>query len=352
MMIKKIMLLALISLSIFNASISAKEICDQFESEPVYFKSLYLQSKNLGKKICLDFGTKIDSDELLFEYKLFAETVLKSVSSKFKGQDFRHDLLIQMDHFIELAKKGVDKNKLPIFRVAPDDSGLDSTGLEFQFTDWDVLAVAEVESAKCKKPGLPTCKELLESLAVAINQYNEPYVKYSGEDFTKKVKLLKNHWDYYFEEARSQTLLDSILTTYMEKDYLSQDRLVSPMEKQWFLVHPSIVIENVRDAIDGEQDQVGLAIEWIGVNWWDEETSPIGYPFGVSIASIYSDRPGVDDVGHGLMFTFDNSISVGWADHGGDNGFYVTVDFLSLVSEKKGRWEDYKKEIRSLEFSE
>lgn len=72
----------------------------------------------------------------------------------------------------------------------------------------------------------------------------------------------------------------------MEQDYLFRERLVSPMENLWFLVHPSIVIENVGDAIDGEQEQIGLVVEWIGVNWWNEETSSIGYPIGISIASI------------------------------------------------------------------
>lgn len=346
------MLLALISLNVFSTSISSEEICNQFEPEPNHFKSLYLQSKKLGTEICLSFGEQITSAELLMQYETLARNTIEEVSTRFDKLDFKKELLIQMEHFFELAQKGVKKSSLPSFKVSTDLSDLDSTGLKFQFTDWDTFGVAEVESEQCKKPEFPTCRALLESLAVAINQYKEPYVKYSGKDLTKKTTLLKGYWEGYFEEARSQTLLDSIFTTYMEQDYLSQDRLVSPMEKQWFLVHPSIVIENVGDAIDGEQDQVALAVEWIGVNWWDKETSPIGYPVGISIASIYSDRPGVDDVGHGLMFTFDNSISVGWADHGGDNGFYVTVDFLSLVSEKQGRWEDYKKEIRSLEFVE
>ena len=78
----------------------------------------------------------------------------------------------------------------------------------------------------------------------------------------------------------------------------------------------------------------------VGVSWWNEKTSPIGYPFGISLASVYSDRASVDEVGHGIMFHFNNSLTVGWADHDGDDGYYVTVDVLSLMAEKKKRWED------------
>jgi len=334
-----------------HSRLSAEVICDNFSPEPVYFKSLYQKGKSLGKEICLSFGKDINSTHVLLQYEEFAESAIQAVSTEFAGISFKADLIAQMTHFLTLAKKGVDKSVLPTFRLAADTSDLDSTGLIFQFTDWDTQGIAEVEAVECNTSAERTCKALLESLAIAINQYKEPYVKFSALDFTKKVSVLNTLWDSYFEKSRSQTLLDAVLTTTMEEDYLAQDRLVGPMQKQWFLVHPSIVVENVSAAAEGNQTKQALAIEWIGVNWWNKQSSPIGYPFGVSLASIYSDRAGVDDSGHGVMFTFNNSFSIGWADHGGDNGVYVTVDFLNLFAEKKARWNDYRDKIQELKFS-
>jgi hypothetical protein len=139
-----------------------------------------------------------------------------------------------------------------------------------------------------------------------------------------------------------------VLTTAMAQDHLAQSRLVGPMEKQWFALHPSIVIENVSDAADGDELAEALAIEWIGVNWWDADSSPIKYPFGVSLVSVYSDRVDVEEVGHGLMFHFGNSMSIGITDHDGDTGVAVTVDVLSLMARKKQHWESYKTELESI----
>lgn len=334
-----------------HTRLAAEVVCDAFTPEPVHFKALYQKGKNLGKEICLSFGRDINSSHVLLQYEEFAESAIQAVSVEFDGISFKDDLITQMTHFLTLAKKGVDKSSLPTFRVAPDTSDLDSTGLIFQFTDWDRQGIAEVDSEECKSTTGRSCKILLESLAIAINQYKEPYVKFTSADFTEKVSVLNTLWERYFETARSQTLWDAVLTTTMEQDYLAQDRLVGPMPKQWFLVHPSIVIENVGSAAEGNQVKQALAVEWIGVNWWSKQSSPIGYPFGVSLASIYSDRPEVEDSGHGVMFTFNNAFSIGWADHDGDNGVYVTIDLLNLFAEKKERWNHYRDKIQDLKFS-
>lgn len=334
----------------FAVTVNAADNCDNFDPEPVHFKALYNDSKQLGKAICDSLGKIMDLDSLAGQYVEFANKIDKVVDDNFKTAEYYDELKIQIAHFKSLAGHEVDKGNLPTFEVAPRLSDLDGKTLYFTFEsrDWHTEGDVDTTSDECTQA--PSCKELLESLAVAINQYKEPYVRLSAGATTKKITVLRKAWDNYFEQARSQTLWDALLTTKMEEDHLTQDKLVGPMQRQWFLVHPSVIVENVSDAADGQETQQGLAVEWLGVNWWNKDTSPIGVPFGISLASIYSSRLNVDDSGHGVMMTFNNSISIGWADHGGDEGYYVSVDFLSLLTEKKERWTDFKEKIKELEF--
>lgn len=344
---KVIFLLVITSLTLLSKPVFAEVLCGQFDPEPKHFKSLYQQAKKLGKEICLSYGETINSSELAKQYTVFASQAGKQAARAFADKSFIEDVMIQMQHFVDVAQQGVNKNKLPSLLVKKS-SNFTSKEVFFNFADWDVVGSFKTTDADCNLQGQPTCKALLDDLSVAIEQYKKPYVHLSGKKLSERTSVLRSEWDYYLETARSHTLLDATFTTFMEKDYLAQDRLVGPMQKQWFLIHPSIVIENISDASDGDEISEALAIEWIGVNWWHEDSSPIGYPFGVSLTSIFSDRASVDDIGHGLMLHFDNSISVGWADHDGSDSIYVTVDFLNLLAEKKGRWTDYRKSIEDI----
>ena len=111
--------------------------------------------------------------------------------------------------------------------------------------------------------------------------------------------------------------------------------LVGPPERQWIAMHPDLVHELVPGEMDGNEDGVGISIEWIGVNWWRKASSPLGRPFGLSLVSVYSDRIEVDNVGHGLMFHLDNRFSLGWTRRGDENGFFLSIDLYRAVMDKK-----------------
>lgn len=347
-LLKIFSLVTLLSVSV-TFTVNAAENCDNFDPEPVHFKALYNDSKQLGKAICDSNGKTIELDSLFGQ---FVNKIEQVVEADFKTTEYYDELNAQVSHFktlsLSLSELGVDKAIMPYFKVKKHPFNLDDTNLYFHFESWDIEGDVDTASPECNQA--PSCKDLLESLEVAINQYKKPYVHSSANATTKQITVLRKAWDNYFEEARSQTLWDAILTTKMEEDYLTQDKLVGPMQRQWFLVHPSLIIENVSASLDGEETQQGLAVEWIGVNWWNKETSPIGIPFGISLASVYSSRSDIDDAGHGVMMTFNNSLSIGWADHGGYDGYYVSFDFLSLLTKKKERWTDYKDMIKELDF--
>lgn len=167
----------------------------------------------------------------------------------------------------------------------------------------------------------------------------------------EKLKIVRQHvieldtsWDKFVKDARSQTLLDIFATTWfydLTED--SDDTLSPPPSRQWFLLHPTIIIENVQAAIDGEQLQEGIAVEVLGINWWEDKSSPIRIPFGISGVVSYSDIPGVEDIGYGLMLYFDNKYSFGVTDHRGDIGVFVTADLLKFIGDQKGQLDSWKK---------
>lgn len=324
----------------------AETACDNFDDEPPHFQALYQQARELGHSICLSFGQNVP-DELEQQFVEFAQAAIESAAAAFSSTEFSTGMDTQMQHFAALAEAGIKKGKLPSF-VTIEDLNSDDDAVFFHFNDWNTQGYAILDDPGCEQSGGASCAVLFESLHTAIEQYKKPFSSRSGEDLVRRAGELMSEWDRYFEQARAQTLLDAVLTTAMAQDHLAQSKLVGPMEKQWFVVHPSIVIENISAAADGDELSEAFAIEWIGVNWWDGASSPIGYPFGISLASVYSDRVDVEEVGHGLMLHFGNSLSIGVTDHDGDTGVAVTVDFLSLMAKKKQHWEDYKKGIETI----
>ena len=335
-------------LLIFSQHALANNICENFDPEPAHFKVVYQQARSVGTDLCLSYGVGSISVDLAAKFDQFRGQIIRDVSNVLHGKSFRDEVLRVLDEFSQMAEQGLDTNNLPSLVVMQDLRDFDSSENTIKFdNNDDVIAKIDFAADECRQPGEPTCSELFDALAVAIEQYKRPYSLYSGTDLQNKAQLKQAAWDEYFEQARSQTFLDALLTTSREQDYLSQGKLVGPMPRQWFAIHPSIVVENVSDAVDGEQISEALAIEWLGVNWWNEDTSPLGFPFGVSLVSIYSDRASVSDSGIGLMLHFNNSTSIGWSRYDDDeNGLFVTVDFLSLFAEKKALLDTYESRIK------
>lgn len=155
-------------------------------------------------------------------------------------------------------------------------------------------------------------------------------------------------WMKFIDESRSQTFIDIATTSFIyEWRYGNGEHdFQSPPEVQWFVLHPSVLIENVSNAEDGQQLQESLALEVIGFNYWNEKC--FGFACGASLIVNYTDRENVDDTGWGVMLHADNSYSFGFTRHGGDSGFFVTVDLLKLFQDKKSSFQQYKDKFRSL----
>jgi hypothetical protein len=162
------------------------------------------------------------------------------------------------------------------------------------------------------------------------------------------LTLKDKEWTTYIEDARSQTFVDIVVTSWLyEWAFGKGDHdFRSPPKVQWFALRPNVLIENVSSAADGDQVKESLALEVIGLNYWEDAC--FGLACGASIIVNYSDRNGVDDTGWGLMLHVDNSYSFGVTDHGGETGLFVTVDLLKLFQDKKSSFDDYKEKFRLL----
>ncbi len=70
--------------------------------------------------------------------------------------------------------------------------------------------------------------------------------------------------------------------------------------------------------------------------------------FGFSLTSLYSDRPGIDDVGHGLTLMFWNKYAVGYANHDGADGYFISVDLLKGIEDVNSKRSSYSSKIQKV----
>lgn len=347
--------LGLILLTFISVSVSAVDKCDieprNIDAPEKYFSQVYSEAKVLGRMLCESYGNAEVSEETNRYFERFATSLDHQVALSFRhisdqGVDLS-SLYDQFSQFAVLPAAGINKGKLYSFTFEPHADSF--TLMLYGFRNMaPTLSQIDINTPGCHQDGKPSCKALLSDLEKAIQPYKYAYVRKSAAKVAKEIARLNTQWKHYLEVSRSQTLLDITLTTFMNREYLLGNQLTGPMDLQWFALHPGLIIENVNTSADGENDQLGVAIEWLGINWWDKRTSPVNIPIGLSLTSIYSDRPDVEDVGHGLMLHLDNSYSIGWASHDGDQGYYVSVDLMKLFDSRSSQWSSLRDRLNDL----
>ena len=207
-----------------------------------------------------------------------------------------------------------------------------------------------VEAKNCYE-NTPCRNNLIAYKDILRTVYNP--LKIEPVELSEKVITIKDkEWKKFMDEARSQTSFDIAATSTLY-DWLYDKRehdFQSPPEVQWFFLHPSVLIENVSGAVDGQQVQESLALEIIGFNYWKDKC--FGFACGASLIVNYADRAGVDDTRWGIMLHIDNSYSFGITMEGLDarnQGFFVTVDLLKLFQNKKTSLNNYKEKFSSIQ---
>jgi hypothetical protein len=204
--------------------------------------------------------------------------------------------------------------------------------------------IAVLDNADCKGAGPKNCKILFDNLHKVIVAPFESSYQYANSKAGINIALKNTAWSNYFENSRSQTFIDLAINTWYYQDKLKENRLVPPPNKQYFALHPSIIMHYSVDAEHGEQMKEALAIEWAGINYWQ-----LKIPLGLSVVSTYADRVSVKSVTHGVMFHINNTYSFGLTTNSEQqHGIFVTLDLLKLFEDKKSNYKNYLNNIKDL----
>jgi hypothetical protein len=178
------------------------------------------------------------------------------------------------------------------------------------------------------------CVATFEDFEEAFNAYRGPFE--SLFDNTAMLESLSGDWDRFLEVSKSQTALEVILTTWFNRKHFQKDHLVGPPPRQVIALHPDLAYSYIRSKPDGKNDDIGLSVEWLGVNFWNWKV-----PLGISVATLYFDKAGIKDAGIGAQLHAYNRFSVGWSRHGSKNVYYLNMDLLKLFEEKSQQYKKY-----------
>lgn len=343
-----------------NAQDSADESKIKFScfkdtaKDSVYFREIQISARMINQAICnailIPTRKSITDGFPRDEVAAFGGLVKKDASAKF-GSVHLNKLEEQLNYFETTLSSGeLYPEAMPTFNVQKGTDPREPNYYYFFTGDQKEQGVlTPEEDQKCQadiKLKAP-CLTVLEQLDEAVFPYQRNANAFTAYDTRAKLNTLSQQWDSYFESARAQTFADIAVTTLFERNHFKRDYLVGPPDRQWFVLHPNLVLENVEAASDGENTNVALSIEWVGINWW--ENAIIGIPFGASLTSLYSDRPGVNDIAlFGVTLYFDNKYAIGYARHGGDDGFFVSMDLLKAFEDKTKQVGRYKDRIRNI----
>lgn len=207
------------------------------------------------------------------------------------------------------------------------------------------LMVGEVEFVprsmhQCsEEAGGKPCEDVLSEFQELYTYAHTTHAAPSALEFTNWTSGLSQQWNDYFKSARGQTPLELLLNGYLYRRNESA-QFSAPPRLQWIVLHPSIVVENVSDAVDGEETRSGLFVEAFGVNRWREDRWYV--PSGLSLGTVYSDRPGVEDWGYAAALHFRSVYTLGYTNHDGSDGFFVSFDFLKLLQDKNKILNEYR----------
>ncbi len=310
-----------------------KNNCSSFKtSETTIFKGSYSSGKVYGEALCQFYTgheqsptfeelTRLSNDwqaQLLLESAALIQLVPNlSTYPSILNNSFINDYPVTT-----VTIKGGDQLSIK----------KDNTVIRSVFRDRNECADAFINAANCR--------EVITNYVSVANLPAEPIKTIQSGNALKQLNLYSTQWQNYYTKARSQTFIDILLNSYINRKDYQKGQPVSPPSEQWFALHPSIVLEYVDGATDGEQFKEALVVEWFGYNNWDSSL-----PLGVSLVTLYSDRASVDDVGHGLMFHVDNNYSIGVTKHDDEAGIFITVDLLKLFEDKQS---NYKRQVSKI----
>ena len=348
----------------FDIKCESTEI-DAAVSHATYFKTLQDKAKIFALKTCENMldnptGSINDVDVLLegtdnlvnpsggnfsFKSALFEDWQQSFDSNLFEGMEslaydfsfYQPNLVTKVDDFKGLVTKTSDEcadGDVPkcVFLLEYRSS---TTEVTYQFHQNSEQSRKQV--AACQQMGFHNCEQALEDLSRAIEPYHYFIKAGHTSNVVKTLNHLNGQWDKFTKNSRHQTFIDKWLTTEIYHDQFNGRDWAEPPNYQFFLLHPGIVLDHFSAADRGEQTEIGLAIEWLGINRWDGDL-----PMGISLTSVYSDRSSGKRVGHGLMFHIHNNFSIGVVNRGNnDNSIFMNLNLFNWSTQQQDKYQAY-----------
>lgn len=319
--------------------------CGSYEGQKIKKTNAYLGVYNKAKAVCLGMGKVLLAEPPLTD-KLIKETLLAQNLKDFGASaaqalldDFGNSATIKLTVNVEemkaqLADTNIATGKIPEFVTdfasRNNLKGFFPSGSATKFSiPKDHEDCRQVDQSK-------NCYEIFADFEAAFNVYRKPYEQFTTGNNAKLLRAINKEWDRFLKLSKSQTALEVWLTSQVNYKHLKQDHIVGPPKTQVIALHPQLVYEYVEDVPAGDNAEFGMAVEWLGVNWWD-----LKVPLGISAASVYSDHENTKDVRHGVMIHIDNKYAFGWGKKDDVESFYFTMDLLKLFENKKQQYQGY-----------
>lgn len=306
-----------------------------------YFKELQQQALGLATELCLHslHLTEDDNDNVKAEIKSFTDKASDEYIKAFPETSFpgikkivgqwRH----QTNHFYE------DTDYTSLINIL-DSSQPGNSRLKFQLPplhehDLDFTLNQNLNETCANLQNANNCRTAAQQFRYALSPAFYSYRKTVLKNNKKKHDELVTSWSLFIDKSRYQWPWEVWATTQYYKDEFSGPSLVGPPKIQFFLLHPTFVVERIDNLERGSRDSVAVALEWAGMNWW--ETG-----IGFSLTSVYWDRKEADSIGHGFTLHIKNKYSIGFVHRDdGNNGVFFNVDLAEWLFDKKEKYKKY-----------
>jgi hypothetical protein len=319
-------------------------------SKPVLpLEDLHKSARMAGLDICKNFLRILPEEQEIFEQRLTAFT---SKVEETLRMMYPSDLFPGFAERATLWSQGVTNNTEDYRYLQFLSDGNILKG-EDNVPNWEVwnnmnaylprlsyeVTAERVKFCQNALPNSVSCSDTFQQVKDAAKPFHLLISNYVLQKNGEKLTALQSDWKDFIDNARYQTPLDVWFTTIINREDFHGMDLVGPPSTQYFLLRPSLVYERIDSAPAGARDDIKLAVEWIGFNWWKKG-------FGMSVTSTYRDSAEVDAVGIGLTFHISNQYSIGFTHRGdNDNSVFFNIDLLEWFGDKKSVYEKYKKHL-------
>ncbi|PMJ91535.1 hypothetical protein [Vibrio sp. 10N.261.55.A7] len=314
-------------------------------------KDLQSLAVEVGQQICVSSLKVLPNESIPISKQLnsFAAQAKKELDGLFPTIQFDGMSSISEDWYQMVTSENNDYRNFSLIEATPITSGVPPRAKEIEFklySDSQSLVTIEMgeeqkkhcnsENSTKNTTSAGACLSTFDQWRYAVSPFQALYTDRILKDNGKKISKLQSQWKHFVEESRYQTELDVWATTVWYGDQFQQLQLSGPPSSQLFLLHPMLVFEHLPDAEKGERDDVSIAVEWFGVNWWKKG-------FGVSVTSVYNDRKDQPAVGTGATIHIKNKYSVGYVyRNNGDDSIFFNLDLMEWLGDKENKYKKYK----------